>query len=123
MDRYINSMDYADVLRSATAKIDYENAQTEEFFKYVQSQLLDMLAQVQNQYASRTKFVDETGMYEYKNPDDLPDFESTTVEVANRNYEAWETFVDCSGIYDADTEALIDIIRSLNRAIDAIGVI
>lgn len=123
MDRYTNPMDYADVLQSATAKIDYETAQTVEFFKFVQSQLLDMLAQVQNQYASRDKFENETGMYEYKNPDDLPNFESTTAEVANQNYEAWETFIDSVDIYNADTEALTDIIHSLNRAIDAIGVI
>lgn len=123
MDKYINSMDYADVVKSATAKIDYENAQTEEFFKFVQSQLLETLAQIQDKYAARDEFEDETGMYEYKNPEDLADFDDTAMEVANQNYEAWETFINSSDIYDADTKALLTLINSLNHAIDAIGVI
>ena len=121
MEQYIDSMNYAEILDSVTAYLEDVNDDTLQFFQGIKEQMVSVLTQIKDYYARRDDHTGREDIFEYVNPDDLPDFYDLSDEDVDRNYAAWDAYTQASSDYGVDTRTLLDVIFHMNKAIDKIG--
>lgn len=121
MENYIDSMNYSEILSSAADQLEYTNGETLQFLLEIKRQLEATSNQLAAMYARRADTYADSDIFEYKNPDELPDFHDVPEDVADKNYKAWDKFYQAIDTYGDDTRILLDVINHVSRAMDKIG--
>lgn len=118
----VNSTNYSGVLRDVASEISARSAKDIEMFKGIQTQLENILVQLEDWESQRTEFADTIQMDDYDHPETLDDFDTAPDSTVDDLYAAWEEFAAAEGYFNEDSIYIDELRMQIENAISQIGV-